>query len=1237
MNKTTTSRLILIFMILIIILQATVCVLAFESTITDETGSDTFFMQNSNQRKLCRVSNGTMYFIGHRYVAGDSKYYMYHFRSIDNGNTWIRDDVNPLDVKDQYIGNGSICVDSSDNVYCTWQGVTANGSSTQIIVYKKFWSSNQTWSRLRTVSTDSGGFQLEPSVCVGKTDTIYFAWSGKDHGVGDSRIKYRLLTSGTTWSGNAGNITPTTTSGNKRFPSSVVCRSSGSDSIAVIYWNSLYSNYSIGSLTKCRNVPTGSSFTEDAYTLGGASIAVSPDTSSSDKIHIAFSGTVTGYTGEFIRYINCTMVSATTFAFGGGARCINVTTLADATHEITPSISLSLNRTVYITFRSAAPNSMYYQQIGGIWSKSTEVIPDSKNVDLSSSLYSIYPIVNGVHTNIPSTYLCYAYYSSFVYFTYPTGFYFTFPLYSVITDNATGVGSTNFTMRGHLVNFTSSDYTVGFHYGDTSAMSNNVTVGSGYSVSNRNFSYNITASSSSYYYFRAWSIRSGGGFNKSVTVDYTITKPGTPIDMTIIQSKTSVLIKWINPTVPAAIDTYKAVCRYSDHSYPTTPTSNTSGFNTTESKTGTYGYGNVTGLSSASTYYFTIWLYIEDSGSPTLHAFSVASYITGNTTGGKYNISFRYENYSYHPADFSKVGTIFNVTRTSVRTNRDYLSSYLTAEIPTSYWGSLTNPHWVYCPTFSPNTSSAPALYAFNNTLFDWQLIKPFGYNNGTFISAGGKAGWYRINAGTLHGDLYWSTWRLIYPSYAYSSGYTYLNVTNALNDTTKCQLEGFNINYNTYVILQPFGACNGTFMSNSTYRVNAGTTHGNISTYRLTYSSRETTSRCTLLVQYANRTEYNYFGYTNGATGYRSTQSVGDFNKTFKSYVLLNLTYTPLWFEFYWNSTSDVYRCYRQLVVYSPIKNYTFFISTNKHVHGESTDFFNNTLVKYSIQLIDTTGFISLPPGNFSVYAYLYTFDNDGNRQTIHSEYVDGESSIYPMLLYGRTYFIGIASPYYIFDAFAQFVCNDLLSHSTKIVNSNNTVDVINMFLRTGWVSSSGGIWLNYNDVNRFITGTMFRVYDYNNNTLGNLLYGSYSSLYFHNYTYAAANHSRNYLLSFTINASGYSNVYNITMFKYDNTTRHFNGSHINQFMNLTFGYSPFRDVNNPEIYVHWVDVLLAIIGILFVCSFAGDYAGMVGLVCGGFYIYAGAFISDVTILAVPLGVILIIFSLLYLWSKKQ
>lgn len=118
---------------------------------------------------------------------------------------------------------------------------------------------------------------------------------------------------------------------------------------------------------------------------------------------------------------------------------------------------------------------------------------------------------------------------------------------------------------------------------------------------------------------------------------------------------------------------------------------------------------------------------------------------------------------------------------------------------------------------------------------------------------------------------------------------------------------------------------------------------------------------------------------------------------------------YDSSWF--FWDSGDH---CSRTLVMDQfPDKNITFYLRTDLNfvplLLGGVVDWMNQSFLgQYEYEFIDNHGDFSY---NDNPYAYIYTYDKDGEMIIIHSEYLDRNMEINPMLVFGKTYYLGIKS----------------------------------------------------------------------------------------------------------------------------------------------------------------------------------------------------------------------------------
>jgi len=182
--------------------------------------------------------------------------------------------------------------------------------------------------------------------------------------------------------------------------------------------------------------------------------------------------------------------------------------------------------------------------------------------------------------------------------------------------------------------------TVGFHYGTTPAYGNNVTVSGTYNEWYGGFSKGITTNHSTYYYYRAWH-KNSTGFH-TFPQHYFLTKPYTPYSISSTSTGWDFInISWSNTTT--FVDNQTTIVKYSDSTYPLTYIG--------AQYNGTLEYFNATSLLSGTTYYFSLWTYINASGSPLLHSHSSRDIFSATTISGLHNFSLRWENVTYNYID----------------------------------------------------------------------------------------------------------------------------------------------------------------------------------------------------------------------------------------------------------------------------------------------------------------------------------------------------------------------------------------------------------------------------------------------------------------------------------------------------------------------------------------------------------------------------------------------------------
>ena len=219
---------------------------------------------------------------------------------------------------------------------------------------------------------------------------------------------------------------------------------------------------------------------------------------------------------------------------------------------------------------------------------------------------------------------------------------------SITSNDSTSVLDTTADLNGYIYYGDSTgDY--GFWYNitevSTSSPGTNVTVGTNPS-SSTSFTKSIASlSKGQYYYARSWQ-NSDNFFTNATNMSYFLTNPGTPTNVQAVSEASSINLSWTSGT--HAVTNTSTVIRYSSLGYPTNINDGEGGTNTTLS------YHKFTGLQGGTTY-FSLWTYVNASGSPLLHAYSSSpSYTFGTMPDYRFNVTVRYENTTHELVNLTK-------------------------------------------------------------------------------------------------------------------------------------------------------------------------------------------------------------------------------------------------------------------------------------------------------------------------------------------------------------------------------------------------------------------------------------------------------------------------------------------------------------------------------------------------------------------------------------------------------
>lgn len=330
-----------------------------------------------------------------------------------------------------------------------------------------------------------------------------------------------------------------------------------------------------------------------------------------------------------------------------------------------------------------------------------------------------------------------------------------------------------------------------------------------------------------------------------------------------------------------------------------------------------------------------------------------------------------------------------------------------------------------------------------------------------------------------------------------------------------------------------------------------------------------------------------------------------------------INITEAPKWVEFEWSNSDERwgwnlftqdYVCRRKIVLEPDQQNVTFYIRTDLHFTPSFLsgilDIVNATaLVEYNYHFIDDNGEFSLEN---HPYAYIYKYDQDGNRMIIHSEYFDKNMMIHPSLVLGDTYYLGVKSDTETLD-FIGTAPVGLSSTIDIIIPKDVPVQYIFFDLADvslGWFDT--GLYVNYTDMSDNILSVDISFY----NSTGSLIHQENTTLKSTNFSFSEAegcNTSQVWYILINATTSTYQVSSGYLKLNPDISYSIVDATDINTIMTLMFGPTPVQTSEGVGVSYAYLGVLiLAILGLL---SFKPD-AAHIGLFVEGaiFMLCAGA-----------------------------
>lgn len=391
------------------------------------------------------------------------------------------------------------------------------------------------------------------------------------------------------------------------------------------------------------------------------------------------------------------------------------------------------------------------------------------------------------------------------------------------------------------------------------------------------------------------------------------------------------------------------------------------------------------------------------------------------------------------------------------------------------------------------------------------------------------------------------------------------------------------------------------------------------------------------LFVYYENKTEYNYFDWDDN---YKQTQGIYGKRNSDTQYILLNCTQTPLSFRFVWNNSGNLplnrtYVCDRTLIPANNNKNLTFHVCIDRSVYGESTAFWNGSLVPYTISITDYSGYFLTEPG-FTSYLYIYTYNETGHTQYIDMEYIDSYNRVYPWLEYGTKYYWGIGNENLVLHQVGIVPTSEYTQNINLIVRYTPLTYDVDYTIHTGRINPhKDGVWLLFDsDEPDIMDSVDVRIYDSTNLSL---VYSGNSAVSTVNFSYTGGLANKTYYYIFRHNGTETRYTFIVSGFIYiENQSIVWNGTKINNIFNFLLGLTIFR---NPETgkEVSWIMAIIFCVFLIIMLAGKSAEAEIKTLIgaSGLWFIFAGIiFISAVSAAVLPLGILFLFIAFIH---KKE
>ena len=341
------------------------------------------YTHQSGVRRLCRDSDGNLYAA----FYDDGTEIVYLTTSTDSGETW---DVHELTNVDN-VERPTLAVDSNDTVHVLWAG-EHSGSDT----YMQIRYANSTdWGNVRNVTSESDASCAAPALCINSDDQLHVVFrDGHEGASSDEQVSYVKSTdNGATWSAKVV-LTNEGDSGDDAWQPRIIVNKS--DAIWVFFRAEDYANDKdqIGYVISTNNGGSWTGWTDNFLTNANTEQRYpTMVVDSNDVIHLVWT--------NYNSYSDDNQLYYTKNDGDGWSGFVAITEDGDSNQNY-PTLSITSDDHLHVCWTDDNANGIMHME------NDTTGWGDAITIGLNSddwfptSIYQLYPTVDGVETNIPS-------------------------------------------------------------------------------------------------------------------------------------------------------------------------------------------------------------------------------------------------------------------------------------------------------------------------------------------------------------------------------------------------------------------------------------------------------------------------------------------------------------------------------------------------------------------------------------------------------------------------------------------------------------------------------------------------------------------------------------------------------------------------------------------------------------------------------------------------------------------